>query len=346
MKIGKVIERSLPVVEYKLDWPDGVKGDTHEFVFDPTNNDLWVTGETHDAIAKLSFRDGMEKPRISYYAMPQGSRPHGIAFDYLNNLWITLEGGGLIVRVNKHGKIVEKINVRFNGKNPGAHGLTASLDGKELWFTGKFGSTIGKINLRNRSLKQIKTPTKNSQPIYITPDFEGNFWFTELLGNNIGRITPKLKITEYAIPTKNSRPIEITASKDKKYLWFSEESGKKLGKISINGHITEFPVPITQNNIILDGSTIDSESNVWVGSYIDPKNLNKSNGGYGYVIKFNKKINKVNDGNITNIPITYYKVPTRNAVLHRLREGPDKNMWFTELSSDKIGKIILDKDDI
>jgi virginiamycin B lyase len=34
-----------------------------------------------------------------------------------------------------------------------------------------------------------------------------------------------------------------------------------------------------------------------------------------------------------------YKVPTQKTVMHRIIQGPDKNMWFTELKSDRVGRV-------
>ncbi len=50
-----------------------------------------------------------------------------------------------------------------------------------------------------------------SVPIYIKAGPDGNMWFTELVGNMIGRITPNGTVKEFPIPTRNSRPIEIVA---------------------------------------------------------------------------------------------------------------------------------------
>ena len=38
--------------------------------------------------------------------------------------------------------------------------------------------------------------------------------------------------------------------------------------------------------------------------------------------------------------VTFYEVPTRNAVMHRIIQGPDGNIWFTELAANKVGKLI------
>ncbi|MEH1964934.1 MAG: hypothetical protein V7K91_00320 [Nostoc sp.] len=36
-----------------------------------------------------------------------------------------------------------------------------------------------------------------------------------------------------------------------------------------------------------------------------------------------------------------YQVPTRNTVMHRITQGPDQNIWFTELRSDKVGRMSI-----
>src|SRR5437870_8413980 len=58
---------------------------------------------------------------------------------------------------------------------------------------------------------QYPVPTPNSTPVGITAGPDGSLWFTELDGNNIGRITVNGAIIEYAVPTTNCKPIEITS---------------------------------------------------------------------------------------------------------------------------------------
>lgn len=331
-KIGKVID-------YPLAWPDHAKRGTHELTYNHKGGKVfWVTGTIHDAIARVELNG-----KAKFFPTPPGSIPHGIVFDAKGRLWITLEGSGLIARVNKHGELVEFIDLRFfNGShelvNPGPHGLAVALDGITLWFTGKESSTVGKVN-PNHSVEHFVLPTPNSEPIYIIAGSDGNMWCTELTGNKIARITQEGSITEFIIPTPNSRPIVITPSPNGHGLWFSEEAGNKVAHISLKGKITEFPVPMTQENVILAGLTFDHQGNLWTQSYVNENNPLPL--GPDYIVKFDKAINKAVAGNISRIPITYYQVPTRNSVMHRIEQGPDGNMWFTELATDKIGKVIL-----
>src|SRR5262249_54853140 len=44
-------------------------------------------------------------------------------------------------------------------------------------------------------------------------------------------------------------------------------------------------------------------------------------------------------GDLSRVRLTYYAVPTRNTVLHRIILGPDGHMWFTELRTDMVGTL-------
>ena len=73
----------------------------------------------------------------------------------------------------------------------------------------------------------------------IGPD--GNIWFTENLGNRIGRISPDgATITEFAIPTDDSQPRGIKAGPDGN-LWFAELNANQIGRITPSGQITIIP---------------------------------------------------------------------------------------------------------
>ena len=79
----------------------------------------------------------------------------------------------------------------------------------------------------------------------ITAGPDGNLWFTEQGGNQIGRISPSGTITEFQVPTPRSGLGGITTGPDGN-LWFTEgtaRSSDKIGRISPNGTITEFPLP-------------------------------------------------------------------------------------------------------
>src|SRR5208283_5170164 len=82
----------------------------------------------------------------------------------------------------------------------------------------------------------------------ITAGPDGNVWFTEYDGNNIGFITPGAlnpTITEFHLPNCGVScavgPTGITLGPDGN-LWFTEYIRNRIGRITSSGTITEFPV--------------------------------------------------------------------------------------------------------
>src|SRR5215467_5689961 len=62
----------------------------------------------------------------------------------------------------------------------------------------------------NRVRREFLIPTIFSRPVAITKGPDGNLWFTESDGNNIGLITKAGVITEFPVPTAASKPEGIT----------------------------------------------------------------------------------------------------------------------------------------
>src|SRR5262249_47534102 len=80
----------------------------------------------------------------------------------------------------------------------------------------------------------------NSAPGFIAQGPDGALWFTELLGNRIGRITTAGTITEFSAGMSvGAGPIGITTGPDGA-LWFTEFGGNRIGRITTAGTITEF----------------------------------------------------------------------------------------------------------
>ena len=111
-------------------------------------------------------------------------------------------------------------------------------------------------------IRLFAVPTAGSTPNGITAGPDGNLWFTEVIGNKIGRITTAGVITEFVVPTANSRPIDITAGPDGN-LWFTEENANNIGRISPNGKhkLAEFAVPTAGG--VLFGITAGPDGNLW-----------------------------------------------------------------------------------
>src|SRR6266478_1473060 len=95
-----------------------------------------------------------------------------------------------------------------------------------------------------QNITEFPVPTTASEPLGITAGPDGALWFTENIGNKIGRITTAGAFTEFTVPTTSSHPIGITTGPDGA-LWFTELQSTKIGRITTAGAFTEFTVPTT-----------------------------------------------------------------------------------------------------
>ena len=92
----------------------------------------------------------------------------------------------------------------------------------------------------------------------ITTGPDGNLWFTERLGNKIGRISTSGEITEFALPKANSYPLFIVTGPDGN-VWFTQTRGA-IGRISTSGSLSEFTVPASSSP---HGLTTGADGNLW-----------------------------------------------------------------------------------
>ena len=92
------------------------------------------------------------------------------------------------------------------------------------------------------NIVEYTPPTPNAEADGITAGPDGNLWFTEFTGNNVGRITTAGVITEYPLPQPNSGPFLITAGPDSA-LWFAEQNADQIGRLTTAGSLTQYPVP-------------------------------------------------------------------------------------------------------
>lgn len=329
---------SAQITEFDLAWRGNQSSSTHEIVVDPSADDtMWVTGQNFDAVARVSTA-GV----IQHFPLPAGSGPHGILFDGNGDLWVSLEFSGSVVRMDRSGDILETIDVRIEALgsvmpiNPSPHGIGLGSDGETIWFTGKRTGTVGRIN-PDRSVEHFELPTIGSVSIYLVSGPDGNMWCTELVGNKIARISPAGVVTEFSIPTHNSRPIAIVPGPDGKSMWFSQEAGRAVARIGLDGVITELKVPLPQENMILAGLTFDNFGNLWTQGYVDSNDPLPE--GPDFIIKIDKSVNITLSNNLANTPIEFFEIPTRNTIMHRIVQGPDGNIWFTELGTNKLGKL-------
>jgi virginiamycin B lyase len=208
-------------------------------------------------------------------------------------------------------------------------------------------------------------PTLNAAPTGITSANDGSIWFTERSANKLGRLGSHGALTEYVIPTASSAPEQITASPDG-YVWFTERYGKKIGRISqAGGPIKEFQVP-GYGAYATAITTVASTGQVWFAS-VESSSVARlgrisSTGvitmlptantsavisslvggpdGNLWVTRVSNqwgdsvsKVVTVGWGSWTHYKLTPYSNPQYITV------GTDNNLWFTQSSGNKIGRM-------
>ncbi len=332
------------VVDFPLAYPHGTPGQmpsTHEITYDHRGGTtFWVTGMMHDSLVEVGL-DGS----ASFHAMPPDSTPHGVDFDAQGNLYVSFQyanapdpSRGQIARIDPRTGVV--LQTHAVGADP--HGLSIGPDGATVWFTGKLSNVVGRLT-PDGVVRTWPLPTREALPIYINPGPVGDdhMWFTELAASRIGRIGAHGDIVEFQIPTADSRPIAIVADPQGGGLWFSQEAGNKVAHIDLAGAITEYPVPKPQDNVILGALTFDSSGDLWVQQYVnqDPQIGPQGPPGDDHIVKIARAALRRSPSQLRPADFTSYPVPTRRSVLHRIVQGPDGNIWFTELSADKVGRV-------
>jgi streptogramin lyase len=163
--------------------------------------------------------------------------------------------------------------------------------------------------------------TAGSGPAGIVAGADGNLWFTEAVGNRIGRITPSGTVTEFASGiTAASGPLGnlggIVAGADGN-LWFTEAVGNRIGRITPSGTVTEFASGITAGSSPA-GIAAGPDGNLW------------------FTELYGNRIGRITpSGAVTEFAsgITAGSGPAGIAA------GPDGNLWFTELYGNRIGRI-------
>lgn len=168
-------------------------------------------------------------------------------------------------------------------------------------------------------------------PVDLTPGPDGNIWFTEIGADRIGRITRDGVFTDFPVPTPNSFPHGISAGPDRA-IWFTEINVGKIGRITLDGEVTEFA--LSNANSQPHDITLGPDGNLWFVE-INADQIGRIT-PEGKITEFPLPTAGQQGGPSSCGPATAVSQP------YVITTGPDRNLWFTECSSNKIGRITLD----
>jgi streptogramin lyase len=159
-----------------------------------------------------------------------------------------------------------------------------------------------------KSFVEFPTPTASSSQGDIATGPDGNLWFVEQIGNNIGRITPSGAITEFPLPTAGASAYAIARGPDGN-LWFTEWGANKIGRITPAGVVTEFAIP--DGNAKPAGIAAGPDGRLWF----------TQEGISGFIGAMTTA------GVFTKYPFPTYQVSTASA--YGITAGSDGALWFT-----------------
>jgi streptogramin lyase len=210
-----------------------------------------------------------------------------------------------------------------------------------------FAASVGQVS-------EFSIPTAHSAPDQIAAGPDGNLWFTESGGSQIGRITPTGQLTEYSVPTADGAPEGIAAGPDGN-LWFTDEG---IARITPAGQITEYPIPTADGN---PGEIVAGpDDNLWftdddgigritlsgqITQYALPSPdfavgiTAEPDGDVWFTDVGSNAIGRITTGSGFTRPgqVTEYPIPTPDSGPNKITAGPDGNAWFTEVNDETVG---------
>jgi streptogramin lyase len=297
------------VTEYAI--PTG-NSQPHHITVGPDNN-LWFTEFNGDKIGKITTA-GV----ISEYALASGANPGGIVTGPDGNLWFTEHGGNQIGTMSTSGTVLATYTVPTAASGPG--NIRVCHQNDSLCFFEETGNKLARFEIATSKFFECAVPTPNSTPFSGVKGPDGNFWFTESTGNNIGKQVPgTCTITEYATPS-GTNPRVITVGPDNN-LWFTLDgpSGNKIGQIVIAN---------------LPAMTIFQNP---TGNSPEPYAIHSGPDGGLWFTEFNG--NAIGRLTAAGVFTGYYPVPTSASEPRSMAVGPDNAIWFTETAGNNIGRI-------
>lgn len=161
------------------------------------------------------------------------------------------------------------------------------------------------------------TPPSGTDGAFGVTAGPGGTWFAH--GGTIDRVRAG-GIDEFALPDAEVADAGwLTFDPATGLVWFADRGTGRLGTIDAVGRVHEWQVP--------DGS----------GGQAVPQGIVVGPGPHAW---FTDQVNdRIGDLDTSTGGITMHAVPTTDATVLGLARGSDGNLWFTERSADKVGRM-------
>jgi virginiamycin B lyase len=276
---------------------------------------LWFTEQAGHKIASITTGGAIHE-----YALSSGSDAYDITAGSDGNVWFTQTNDNYVTHFSPSNPASQTWHVLPTAGSYPAGIASGASDGN-VWFAANGINQVGVISTSSYAITQLNPPVNacgvSVEAFALAND--GHLWFTESFNGYVGRINPGSPLsattfTEYSIDTAlGGSPgcgyprLGITALPDSS-LWMSGLS-----------NLVRFPLPSGPPALVAGTPstgwapmTAGSDGHVWLAAIAGVQRVSAS----GTVQSFG-----------TN-PASF------------ITPGPDGNIWFTETSVNKIGRII------
>lgn len=215
---GKVITYPIPTAQ---SMPMGTTGDSR--------GNIWFCEESGNKIGVLRTSGYIDE-----YSIPTANaKPTGLTVDQYDNIWFA-ESATSKIGVLRNNGVFNEYTLPAGSKPMGINYSQNQKSQSLIWFTLTSANQIGSIT-QTGVITLYNVPTPSSTPQMIMEDALGNVWFTELMGNKIGRLTSDhASIIEYTTPTPNSGPMGLAVNPLDNSVWFAETTGNNLGQLVLS----------------------------------------------------------------------------------------------------------------
>jgi virginiamycin B lyase len=163
-------------------------------------------------------------------------------------------------------------------------------------------------------ITEFSVPTASAKPEFIVAGPDGNLWFTEFEGNQLGRVTPLGVFTEFPIPTAGQRPIAHHRRPRRKPL--------------VRGSEREPDRP--RHDRRRDHGVSDPHRQQQSG-----RHHGRPDGNLWFNEEDGNQIAKITTAGV----ITEFPIPTAGSAPGGICLGSDGNLWFTEYNAGKIARL-------
>ncbi|KAF2085993.1 calcium-dependent phosphotriesterase [Saccharata proteae CBS 121410] len=209
----------------------------------------------------------------------------------------------------------------------------------DLWSgpTGMFstqttGNVINFFDYKTETFKTYTIPTVEGSPLSLIVASDGATWFTEFIGNKIGRLNASSgAVDEFPVPELLSGPAVIRVETERRFLWFTAITGNALGRIDMQTkEVAVFPNPNPASFPAEDtgpdcrGRVYFSTATQNVLNYYDPAT---------------EEFDTVRiPGSLLGVTMPVGLPPVVDIAINL---GPGDAVWFTEATENRIGRYAL-----